>query len=478
MKRVLLAILVVLAAVAGMGTGFSVRDATTQGTKDFSDTEGFTGAQLSASSLGWELQNPPPQWSTLYGVWGNSSSDVFAVADYGAILHYNGSAWSPMTSGTTNTLYGIWADSSYIYVVGESGTIRRCAVGSTTWSAMTSGTTAQLNGVWGDSSYIYVVGTSGTIRRCPVGSTTWSAMTSGTTAQLNGVWGDSSYIYVVGTSGTIRRCAVSSTTWNGMTSVTTAHLNGVWGDSSYVYVVGESGTIRRCAVGSTTWNGMTSGTTNSLYGIWGDSLSNVFAVGAAGASQLLHYDGSTWHGEWIFDGYGADLRDIWGTSPSDIFAVGYATVLHGDGSESGWHYSIWDSSTHSLVSVWGSSPGNVLTIGPWGARLQYNGSNWSVIAGGHAPMDDMEWETNCIWGSCSSDVFVVGTEVFGSPLRAEINHYDGSTWTKTTLDIDDELYGIWGSSATDVFARGRQCYPPLQWQRVEPHDQCHYEHAV
>ena len=37
----------------------------------------------------------------LYGVWGSSGSDVFAVGDSGTILHYDGSTWSAMSSGTT-----------------------------------------------------------------------------------------------------------------------------------------------------------------------------------------------------------------------------------------------------------------------------------------------------------------------------------------------------------------------------------------
>ena len=40
----------------------------------------------------------------LDGVWGSSATDVFAVGDSGTILHYNGSAWSAMSSGTTNEL--------------------------------------------------------------------------------------------------------------------------------------------------------------------------------------------------------------------------------------------------------------------------------------------------------------------------------------------------------------------------------------
>ena len=36
----------------------------------------------------------------LYGVWGSSGSDVFAVGGAGTIVHYDGMAWSAMDSGT------------------------------------------------------------------------------------------------------------------------------------------------------------------------------------------------------------------------------------------------------------------------------------------------------------------------------------------------------------------------------------------
>jgi hypothetical protein len=109
-----------------------------------------------------------------------------------------------MTSGTSNTLYGVWGDASYIYVVGSSGTIRRCPNGGTSWSAMTSGTSNTLRGVWGDASWVYVVGSSGTIRRCPNGGTSWTAMSSGTSNTLYDVWGSSSSdVYAVGDSGTM-----------------------------------------------------------------------------------------------------------------------------------------------------------------------------------------------------------------------------------------------------------------------------------
>jgi hypothetical protein len=36
----------------------------------------------------------------LMSVWGTSSNDVYAVGSNGTILHYDGTAWSQMASGT------------------------------------------------------------------------------------------------------------------------------------------------------------------------------------------------------------------------------------------------------------------------------------------------------------------------------------------------------------------------------------------
>lgn len=62
-----------------------------------------------AASNGWEWQNPLPQGNALYGVWGSSGNDVFALGHSGTIRHYDGTGWTDMTSGTTNSFKGIWA---------------------------------------------------------------------------------------------------------------------------------------------------------------------------------------------------------------------------------------------------------------------------------------------------------------------------------------------------------------------------------
>jgi len=61
----------------------------------------------------------------LNGVWGSGASDVWAVGDFGTIVHWNGNAWTSVSSGTTNYLSGIWGSASDVWVVGSSGTILR-----------------------------------------------------------------------------------------------------------------------------------------------------------------------------------------------------------------------------------------------------------------------------------------------------------------------------------------------------------------
>jgi hypothetical protein len=82
------------------------------------------------------------------GVWGRSRSDVFVVGGDDTILHYDGKAWSSITSPTKNHLYGIWGSSiSNIFAVGKGGTILH--YDGKVWSNMASPTEGLIRDVWG-----------------------------------------------------------------------------------------------------------------------------------------------------------------------------------------------------------------------------------------------------------------------------------------------------------------------------------------
>jgi len=256
----------------------------------------------------------------LYGLWGSAATDVFAVGDAGAILHYDGSSWSPMTSATTWALNGVWGSSSSdVFAVGDAGAILH--YDGSSWSPMKSPTSESLNGVWASSSSeAFVVGNIGAILRYD--GSAWSATATKLTTNMYSVFGNSaSQVIAVGDFATIIH--FGGAFWWAMTSGATGPLSGVWGDSSAdVFAVGYAGMILHY---ENAWAPMTSGTSVYLCGVWGSSASDVFAVGYFGT--ILHYDGSSWSP--MTTGITGALSAVWGSSSSDVFAVGDGgAILH------------------------------------------------------------------------------------------------------------------------------------------------------
>jgi len=296
---------------------------------------------FAVEACGWQLQynpDPDPAANQLRAVWGPSGTEVFAVGDYGTILHTtdSGSNWSLMLSGITVNIYGVWGTSATnVIAVGDSGNIRK--YDGSTWSAMTSGTTKRLRDVWGTASdNVIAVGEDGTIRK--YNGTSWGSMTSNTTLTLQGVWGSSSSnVFAVGgakenQTGSAIIQKYNGTAWsNNLTYTSIPRFHDVWGTSdTNVYVVGEAGTILHTTDGGTTWNTMSvpSGVnTVTLRDIWGTSDNDIFAVGdgpaAPNGSTILHYDGTTWsimsHPR---DDKIVRLHGVWGSSSDNFFAVG------------------------------------------------------------------------------------------------------------------------------------------------------------
>lgn len=275
----------------------------------------------------------------LRGIWGTSGMDVFTVGDSGTVLHYNGMKWTPMSDGsilspyntqtdsvskvTAKNLWGVWGSSGNdVFVTGFSGTIVR--YDGINWTIMNSGVINGLTSVWGTSGKdVFTVGSFGTILHYD--GTNWNALSSGL-AGLSAIWGTSGEnIYAVGQSGIILN--YNGFFWLPMSSGTTRFLNAIWGTSeTNIFAVGEWGTILH--FDGTNWTPMVSGITEHLNGIWGSSTTDVFAVGKSGT--ILHYNGIFWTP--MVSGTTTYLYDVWGSSNNDVFVVGgEGTILHYDG---------------------------------------------------------------------------------------------------------------------------------------------------
>jgi hypothetical protein len=287
--------------------------------KQASATFTVTAAETPASSPGWQLVSSVPTNNNLNGIWGSSSSNIFAIGDMGTILHYNGTSWSTMNSGTNNDIYGVWGSSSTdVFAVGASGTILH--YNGTSWSTMQSNATDDIHCVWGSSSTdVYAVGDASVTHR--YNGAKWENYVN-VFKNNRGIWGSSATdVYIVGKEGYTHN---DGKEWT-FTFDNTYYLHGIWGSSgSSIFAVGEAGIIRH--YDGTKWNNMESGVTDKiLFSVWGVSSSSVYTIGSSGT--ILHYNGTSWSA--IRGGTTKDLYSIWGSSSSDVWVVGASgTILH------------------------------------------------------------------------------------------------------------------------------------------------------
>jgi cysteine-rich repeat protein len=210
-------------------------------------------------------RNPEGTWSrvaldpdiparTLHAVWGTAEGYVFAVGegvqgeDDALILRYDGQSWQRMPSGTDASLYGVWGNTlSDVLAVGESGVVLHHT--DDRWSRVITGIDETLHGVWGSvEGEAYVVGGRGTILR-RIGAT-WSTSLSGQPTPWRSIWGSArTDIYAVGFDGTIFH--FSDGAWSPVSSQTDHKLLTVWGvrnpsqTAQTVIFAGEGGTFLR-----------------------------------------------------------------------------------------------------------------------------------------------------------------------------------------------------------------------------------------
>jgi hypothetical protein len=275
----------------------------------------------------------------LYGIWGTSATNVFAVGYNGTILHYNGTSWNAMNSGTTLSLYGIYGFSpTDVFIAGDDVAILR--YNGSAWNKMTTSHPNFLpnfNALWGATNAdVWAVGT-GYLRMRYNGST-WSGSTNIISNNLRGVWGSSSTnVYTVGDFGTVYR--YNGTSWSADIDVTGINdlwldFRDIWGVSANeIFLVGDydpngtgdgdnSGAVLKYT--GTQWSFFWKDSIPELRGIWGSSANDFFVVGLKGS--IAHFDGTKFTK--MNSGTTQNLLRVWGTA-TDVFAVGaYGTILH------------------------------------------------------------------------------------------------------------------------------------------------------
>ena len=285
-----------------------------------------------------------------------------------------------------------------------------------------------------------------------------------TTDQFLSIWGSSpTDVWVAGRFGPSNDQGevfhYDGSSWS--TALHGAVFNSVWGTSaSDVWAVGCCTTFIWHFNG-TAWSDVSFNPNAVLRAVWGTSPSNVWAVGNGGT--IVHYDGAQWSS--VASGTTEDLMSVWGTSSSDVWAAGFATILHYDGSNWLVSYNPDNPLDQALISTgWSSSPTDAWALGSAGVpgkAFHYNGSAWT-------PASAPTVATFGVWGTARNDVWAVGTPAcctncFITPCSGNgtfqdvddgVRHWDGNTWMSVHVGSSQVRNAIWGSSSSDIWIVG------------------------
>jgi hypothetical protein len=145
--------------------------------------DGINWTQYDLYSLGVLGQND----GYLTKTWGANSSDIYFVGTKGAIVHYNGSSWTKIESGTTlpiNDIYGVYNSATkqweVLAVASDDVNKKLLRIQGTSVSLVTdAGLSNSLYGVWFVPCEKYYVVGAGIGFKAMIDSSPWSVYPSG-----------------------------------------------------------------------------------------------------------------------------------------------------------------------------------------------------------------------------------------------------------------------------------------------------------
>lgn len=420
------------------------------------------------------------------GVWGASATDVFAVGR-GRILHFDGTSWQTMTSGTRALLQDVWGESrNALYAVGDSGTVLR--YDGNRWSRVAGPVPERfLRTVWGHGDTLWVTGYDrdadarmhGLILRSVNGGQSWTETHFPAAVGSLRLWGltrtgDGTLLVTGFHAGTARgvddvvvlRSADGGETWTQSLVSAPLHrrMYRVWSHGSTVVAVGEGsqegttawqGVTLRSTDGGVTWTEQTHATP-VLFGVWGTAPNNVTAVGFGGT--ILHFDGTSWT-DVRPAGSTADYYAAWGTGAGDVFVMGNGQALARRTAD-GWVLAPPAGTIgREYVAAWGPAPDDLYVVARsydnatnrWGtALLRRTNGTWTTIR----PRQD-NLELSAVWGSGPDNVLVVGHR-YNGVYEGVILRWDGNQWTETVSNSgpDRRLNDVHGDGAGNVWVVG------------------------
>lgn len=292
---------------------------------------GMAQVTVESRQLQWVVV-PSPTTQPLYAVWGAAPHDVWAVGEYGTILHYDGAQWTSVANTISRSLVRVWGASSTdiwatAYTVGGGG----YAVYHYDGSQWTQSTSVGNGGVWGTASNnVWVGGDGGFLMRFD--GAQWSTVSSPFNGAIDDFSGTSaSDVWAVGDAGGgIATMHYDGNSWTAVPTPPVQRLGTVWAASAAdVWAGGYKGSPAQPVM--LRWNGSTwsevpppsLGGACCVHQLWGSAANSVWGTSSGG--QILHFDGTQWSVEGTSTT--STLASIWGFGDDDVWAVGDGGVI-------------------------------------------------------------------------------------------------------------------------------------------------------
>ncbi|QDG53688.1 hypothetical protein FIV42_23970 [Persicimonas caeni] len=152
----------------------------------------------------WQAQTLPemerPNVRAFFKVWGTGADNVYIVGQRGAVLRWDGQALEELLVGTSEDLISLWGTGpdNIVMVGGRSnGVVVR--FDGTEWTHASLAPTPGLNGVWMDEAETaWVAGNAGTLGRLDTAELSLETQPIDTTLEMHAIFGTGDALFSVG----------------------------------------------------------------------------------------------------------------------------------------------------------------------------------------------------------------------------------------------------------------------------------------
>ena len=336
------------------------------------------------------------------GIWGASSTDVWAASNYG-VMRFTGTQWATSTSAQGDHVYGRAANDVWVL----SGTRSGYHFDGLAWSSAivdnASGYYLGLNAITGGAGgTMLAVGESGLLYRYDQGR--WWLQTRGTRTP-------SSYATMQGL------------TVAGGNAIATGYLNTV--SSGYGYALHATG------------GGVSSGSGMSSYGFSAPAAAAANNVWTVDSRRAWRYDGSAW-APFSLPANSPTARAVAPLATNDAWIVGGDRTWRFDGTNWTAVPNPISSTSVTLRAVSAAGPSHVWAAGSAGTLLFFNGSSWSSVTSG------VTTDITRLRSAGTSNTLATGS--FG------VIKWNGTTWAPTARTT--AVGSAWPESATTFWLTG------------------------